>query len=197
MLRVGAIALGRGVGAAARAGAGAAACARSGAGAGAGLSGGWVVRAGGALWPPSHWLRAAASGVADGPVEVDPGTLVDERQFETMADGLLEEYGDRIEAYLEETDTPADVELAMGVLTVQVEGRGTFVLNKQTPNRQLWLSSPLSGPWRYDCHPEASLIGQSAWVYRRDGHVLSGRLAREVPEVCGTQDVPLDLDIDA
>ena len=179
---------------------------------------GWVVRAsasarvgasegvGARAGSPARRGTASASGGADGrqdvdgPVQVDPGALVDERQFESMADAVLEEYSDRIEAYLEEGDTPADVELAMGVLTVHVgeegKGRRTFVLNKQTPNRQLWLSSPISGPWRYDCHPEGTLIGESAWVYRRDGHMLSSRLAREVPEACGTPDAPLDLDLD-
>ena len=27
---------------------------------------------------------------------------------------------------------------------------GTYVINKQTPNKQIWLSSPISGPKRYD-----------------------------------------------
>jgi hypothetical protein len=31
-----------------------------------------------------------------------------------------------------------------GVLTVALGGeKGTFVVNKQTPNRQIWLSSPV------------------------------------------------------
>ena len=31
-----------------------------------------------------------------------------------------------------------------------VEGKGTWVINKQPPNRQVWLSSPISGPRRFD-----------------------------------------------
>lgn len=30
-----------------------------------------------------------------------------------------------------------------GVLTIKLGKRGTFVLNKQAPNRQIWLSSPV------------------------------------------------------
>ena len=30
-----------------------------------------------------------------------------------------------------------------GVLTVRLGDLGTYVINKQTPNRQLWLSSPV------------------------------------------------------
>lgn len=36
------------------------------------------------------------------------------------------------------------------VLTIFVPPRGTYVLNKQPPNKQIWLSSPLSGPKRFD-----------------------------------------------
>ena len=40
---------------------------------------------------------------------------------------------------------------ADGVLTVNLGGeQGIYVINKQTPNRQIWLSSPLSGPKRLD-----------------------------------------------
>ena len=30
-----------------------------------------------------------------------------------------------------------------GVLTIKLGPKGTYVINKQTPNRQMWLSSPL------------------------------------------------------
>lgn len=30
-----------------------------------------------------------------------------------------------------------------GVMTVKLGDLGTYVLNKQTPNRQIWLSSPV------------------------------------------------------
>ena len=42
-----------------------------------------------------------------------------------------------------------DVTNASGVITFNTGEKGTFVINKQTPNRQVWLSSPLSGPKRY------------------------------------------------
>jgi frataxin len=31
----------------------------------------------------------------------------------------------------------------MGVLTIRLGDKGTFVINKQAPNRQIWLSSPV------------------------------------------------------
>jgi hypothetical protein len=37
----------------------------------------------------------------------------------------------------------ADVEYSMGVLTLRLGPHGTYVLNKQPPNRQIWFSSPI------------------------------------------------------
>lgn len=56
-----------------------------------------------------------------------------------------------------------DVDFSGDVLNVMLGERGTFVLNKQAPNKQLWLSSPLSGPLRYDYS-----IGEAAWINHRD-----------------------------
>jgi len=84
------------------------------------------------------------------------------------------------------------------------EQRGTFVVNKQAPNRQLWLASPLrraalalalacpasravslcSGPFRYDPVREAAGL---AWRYKRDGHSLHDRLQKELGEACGAK----------
>lgn len=59
-----------------------------------------------------------------------------------------------------------------GVLNVIVGTQGTFVLNKQAPNLQLWLSSPISGPLRYDFS-----VQDAAWLNVRDGHSLLKLLA--------------------
>lgn len=37
----------------------------------------------------------------------------------------------------------ADIELSQGVLTLKLGALGTYVINKQAPNRQLWMSSPV------------------------------------------------------
>ena len=64
------------------------------------------------------------------------------------------------------------------MLTVKLGDAGTYVLNKQAPNRQLWASSPVSGPARYDWQ-------QQRWVYRRDGHELLSRLSEELTDLLG------------
>lgn len=35
------------------------------------------------------------------------------------------------------------VSVQQGVLTLTLAGKGTYVLNKQAPNQQIWLSSPI------------------------------------------------------
>lgn len=65
------------------------------------------------------------------------------------------------------------------MLTVKLGSHGTYVINKQTPNRQIWLSSPLSGPFRYDYH-------EGAWVYHRDGRELLGQLQAELQQLVGS-----------
>ena len=41
-----------------------------------------------------------------------------------------------------------DTRFQNGVLTVKLGEAGTYVINKQAPNQQIWLSSPVSGPKR-------------------------------------------------
>jgi frataxin len=85
---------------------------------------------------------------------------------------------------------------------VRLGKHGTYVINKQTPNRQVWLSSPVSGPFRYDRRatppPPSGAAGEAAasaaapedgdegaWVYARDGHSLEAKLEREMEALIG------------
>ena len=69
-----------------------------------------------------------------------------------------------------------DLSHEMGVVTISLgSGKGTYVINKQAPNRQIWVSSPVSGPLRYDYDP-----ARKAWFYHRDGHLLHERLREEL-----------------
>tara|TARA_R110002050_G_scaffold145984_1_gene271442 strand:+ start:1363 stop:1743 length:381 start_codon:yes stop_codon:yes gene_type:complete len=73
-----------------------------------------------------------------------------------------------------------DVVLAEGVVTLVLGKKGTYVLNKQTPNKQIWLSSPISGPKRYNFD-----VNDSKWKYSRDNHSLVDLLEKEVGELTG------------
>lgn len=91
-----------------------------------------------------------------------------------------------------------------GVLNLDFSPAGTYVFNKQPPNKQIWLSSPISGPKRYDyvltspSTPETSddstggdgaarsgpgIEGEEQkgeWVYLRDGSTLTELLKEEL-----------------
>lgn len=68
-----------------------------------------------------------------------------------------------------------------GVLTLKLDDR-TYVINKQPPNKQIWLSSPISGPKRFDWifNGNASDEGSGEWVYARDGTTMNEILCAEV-----------------
>jgi frataxin len=105
-----------------------------------------------------------------------------ENQFHKLADSTLDTIFDTIEQYIDAIDLDnddTDIEYSQGVLSVKLGGGlGTYVINKQTPNRQIWMSSPVSGPVRYDYY-------KGNWVYSRDGHKLHERLEKELEQLTG------------
>ena len=73
-------------------------------------------------------------------------------------------------------------------MTLKLGDKGTYVVNKQPPNKQLWLSSPTSGPKRYDYD-----LKHQTWFYNRDHHSLKYLLDTEISKVLEFDiDVPLD-----
>ncbi|CAN8220196.1 unnamed protein product [Coccothraustes coccothraustes] len=100
---------------------------------------------------------------------------LDETTYEKLAEETLDSLADFFEDLADKPFTPEDydVSLGSGVLTVKLGGdMGTYVINKQTPNRQIWLSSPTSGPKRYDW------TGRN-WVYSHDRVSLHELLSKE------------------
>lgn len=65
-------------------------------------------------------------------------------------------------------------------MTLQIPPHGTFVINKQPPNQQIWISSPFSGPARFGYSPEG------VWVHhRKEGISLGKLLEEELRELVG------------
>lgn len=90
-------------------------------------------------------------------------------EYHNIADETLHTIQDALEEVIEDnfaTDNDDDeipeVNYANGVLTIYLPPHGTWVINKQTPNEQLWWSSPISGPRRYEYVEE-----RERWVYTR------------------------------
>ncbi|KAI5610370.1 frataxin, mitochondrial, partial [Silurus asotus] len=104
--------------------------------------------------------------------------------YEKLADETLDAMAEYFEDLTDESFTAPDYDVVFssGVLTVKVGGdHGTYVINKQTPNRQIWLSSPTRqvssrpvflGPKRYNWTGKR-------WVYAHDGMALHDLLSKE------------------
>eukprot|EP01137_Pigoraptor_chileana_P025498 Opistho-2@95079 len=74
-----------------------------------------------------------------------------------------------------------DVSYSTGVLTVKLgNDLGTYVINKQSPNKQIWLSSPTSGPKRYDYDHN-----KRDWIYTHDRQSIHTLLTTEVSKALG------------
>lgn len=69
-----------------------------------------------------------------------------------------------------------------GVLTIDLGQYGTYVINRQSPNRQIWLSSPSSGPKRFDY-----IVKEGVWMYRHTGQTLHELLKEEFELILGRQ----------
>uniref|UniRef100_A0A914ICH6 ferroxidase n=1 Tax=Globodera rostochiensis TaxID=31243 RepID=A0A914ICH6_GLORO len=109
----------------------------------------------------------------------------EKRSEETLV--ALNEYLDTL-ADRVECDSAYDVSYSMGVLTAHIgPSVGTYVINKQNPNKQIWLSSPISGPKRYD------LSDTGQWVYKHDGMPLNELLEKEFRRIFNTDRISIQI----
>ncbi|GJJ09435.1 hypothetical protein Clacol_003657 [Clathrus columnatus] len=108
-------------------------------------------------------------------------------KYHKISEDTMNSLLESLEVYVDlVSDKQCEVEYSSGVLTLSLGSKGTYVINKQPPNKQIWLSSPLSGPKRYDY-----LENNNSWTYTRDGKSLGTLLREELPSLLGT-----DLEID-
>jgi frataxin len=108
---------------------------------------------------------------------------MDETEFETEAERTL---GVMMDTLDEVVGDVADVDLEGGILTIVLDDGRQFVLNKHAPNRQLWLSSPVSGASHFD-------FANGAWTSTRGGAALHEIIANELSEITDQQINAADL----
>ncbi|XP_021683435.1 uncharacterized protein LOC110667038 [Hevea brasiliensis] len=118
---------------------------------------------------------------SQGPATIDYRSLLQEDEFHRLADSTIHDLQEKLEEYGDSFQIDGlDIDYGNEVLTLKLGDLGTYVLNKQTPNRQLWLSSPVSGPSRFDWDQNSQ-----AWVYRRTKANLLTILESELEQLCG------------
>lgn len=67
---------------------------------------------------------------------------MDETEFNKVAGQLIEHIADQVDEVLGDK---IDVDFQSGILTLNTERGGQYVINKHGPNREIWVSSPVSG----------------------------------------------------
>ncbi len=75
-----------------------------------------------------------------------------EKEYLTLCNLELDTLQDRLED-LEDTHD-IEVKYVEGVLTVDCLNGKVFIINRQIPNRQIWYSSPVTGPCRFNYEEE-------------------------------------------
>ena len=90
--------------------------------------------------------------------------IMNEADFHVLCDNTLEHLMDLLIPLEEDDNITEDVDInySMGVLNIDLGSYGFWVINKQTPNRQIWWSSPVSGPRRYEYNKE-----NNQWFYTK------------------------------
>jgi iron donor protein CyaY len=109
-----------------------------------------------------------------------------EAHYHPVADTTLDSIQDAVEEALDQYNSQRssssvenEINNASGVLTIQLTMDAsdsessvthTWVINKQTPNRQIWFSSPISGPKRFEFNEQ-----DGKWYTTKDMEILLTR----------------------
>jgi len=100
------------------------------------------------------------------------GPIMTESEFHAAVDAVLA----RIESTLEDEEG-IDVDLESGILTVTCADASKVIVNRQTPNREIWVAARSGGfhfRWR-----------DGAWHDTRSGEELFASLARVIASQAG------------
>ncbi|KAG7557769.1 Frataxin/CyaY [Arabidopsis suecica] len=92
----------------------------------------------------SHDSFTTRSFSSQGPASVDYSSVLQEDEFHKLANFTINHLLEKIEDYGDNVQIDGfDIDYGNEVLTLKLGSLGTYVLNKQTPNRQIWMSSPV------------------------------------------------------
>lgn len=106
-----------------------------------------------------------------------------EKDFERAADATLQALDG---ALVDEGDL--EVELSMGILSIEFADGAKFVVNSHRAARQIWLAADRSA-WHFDLDPTSTSEGGSAspprWVASKTGDDLHHTLATAIAKRLG------------
>ncbi|CAD6246068.1 unnamed protein product [Miscanthus lutarioriparius] len=82
--------------------------------------------------------------VAAATAQLSGRLAMQEDEFHKLADETIHDLLEKLEEYGDSIQMDGfDIEYGNQVLTLRLGDLGTYVINKQTPNKQIWLSSPV------------------------------------------------------
>jgi len=102
------------------------------------------------------------------------GRIMTESDFHRAVDAALA----RIEAAVEAEDE-LDSDLEGGVLTIECEDASRIIVNRQTPNREIWVAAR-SGGFHF-------VLRDGLWRDTRSNEELFASLARVLHAQCGVE----------
>ena len=103
--------------------------------------------------------------------------ITDGKTFEAAAQKTLSTLLDRID---DDLGDEFDVDLNAGILNIELADGTKYVINKNSPNHEIWMSSPLSGASHYFLEDDLK-----TWIDTRSGHNLFDILAQELSQSSG------------
>ncbi|MDX1923672.1 MAG: iron donor protein CyaY [Rickettsiaceae bacterium] len=104
----------------------------------------------------------------------DHSEVISEREYLIEATKLMEDITSSVDKCDE--DASIEIDYINDVLTLEIKG-AIFVINKQTPKKEIWLSSPVSGPGHFS-------LKNNRWVNSKSQE-LKEILSQELSEISG------------
>jgi CyaY protein len=115
--------------------------------------------------------------------------LMDESEFHKRVDAILAV----VESAMDNTESDIDAELNGGILSLTFENGSKIIINRQTPNREIWVAAKSGGfhfryeeqPAHVDQHANSPRQKLVSWHNTRTGESLAELLTRVVTEQAG------------
>jgi CyaY protein len=116
----------------------------------------------------------------DGITVMTEASPMAESEFHQRADAILAAIEAAMDDAVDKAGADIDAELNAGVLTLTFENGSKVIVNRQTPNREIWVAAKSGGfHFRFDCDV-------SEWINTRTGEALGALLTRVVSEQAET-----------